>query len=106
MTFSIKVRNANLQSFMRSCGYKPIEVNFEGQLNCVKPLGANYPRFHAYVRQMPDNSLQINLHLDQKQPSYEGSHAHSGEYEGEIVLMERRRIEAQARDTDDEPDKR
>jgi len=34
----------------------------------------------------------FNLHLDQKQPSYAGAHAHNAEYEGEIVEREIERL--------------
>jgi hypothetical protein len=34
----------------------------------------------------------FNLHLDQKKTSYEGSHAHSGQYDGEVVDREADRI--------------
>jgi len=32
------------------------------------------------------------LHLDQKKPSYQGQTKHSGEYEGELVEVEKARI--------------
>ncbi len=95
MTFTVKVKSHNLLSFMRLVGYKPIENTARGELNCVRPLGADYPRFHAYVKEENGNFI-FNLHLDQKKPSYEGSHAHSGEYEGENVNEERTRIESLA----------
>lgn len=50
-----------------------------------------YPRFHAYLETRGDG-MQINLHLDQKQASYEGSHAHNGEYEGPTVEREMARV--------------
>lgn len=50
-------------------------------------LGRRYPRFHLYCR---ENSC--NLHLDQKQPSYKGTTAHSGEYDGVLVEDEVERI--------------
>ncbi len=59
-----------------------------GELSFSKRLGANrYPRFHVYVKKDGD-TMTVNLHLDQKQPSYEGATAHSGEYEGELVEQE------------------
>lgn len=50
-----------------------------------------YPRFHAYIEDR-NGGMQVNLHLDQKQASYEGSHAHGGEYEGTLVTKEMERI--------------
>ncbi len=82
----------NTLAFMRDCGYAPIERNAAGELNCVRPLmGRDYPRFHCYVKEDGTNLL-LNLHLDQKKPSYAGSSAHSGEYEGEVVETEAARI--------------
>ena len=55
-----------------------------GELSFVKRVGnADYPRFHIYTKTFPNGSVQINLHLDQKKASYEGTTAHSGEYESE-----------------------
>lgn len=96
MTFTIRVKSYNLISFMRLVGYQPLENTAKGELNCVRPLGGTYPRFHAYVSQNTDGSFIFNLHLDQKKASYEGSHAHNGEYEGETILEEKRRIEYKA----------
>ena len=72
---------------VRRCGYGLI--NPQNNPSFVRRLGTfNYPRFHAYV-----GDRDINLHLDQKQASYEGYGAHSGEYDGEVVEREARRIE-------------
>lgn len=101
MTFTVSVKTYNLLSFVRLIGYQPIENTAKGEMNCVRSLGGTYPRFHAYVKEGPTGFV-FNLHLDQKKPSYEGSHAHSGEYEGESVAEERRRIEYKARVASDE----
>jgi hypothetical protein len=91
MTFTVANVHYSLNDFMRRVGYKPIAVSPQGQLNCVRPLGADYPRFHAYVEETPQG-IKFNLHLDQKKSSYEGSRAHNGEYDGETVENERHRI--------------
>jgi hypothetical protein len=94
MTFTIPKKSTNLQSCMKNVGYRPIDITPEGELNCVRPLGGDYPRFHVYAKDTPQGFV-LNLHLDQKKPSYgAGSRAHSGEYEGEIIMEERRRIES------------
>ena len=86
--------NKNIQNFIRDCGYQPISRTEKGELNCVRSLvGRDYPRFHCYIKQ-EGKDLVINLHLDQKKPSYAGASAHSGEYEGEIVEEEAMRIRA------------
>lgn len=106
MTFTIRVKSYNLISFMRLIGYKPVANTARGEINCMRSLGGDYPRFHAYVKENPDGSFLFNLHLDQKKPSYEGSHAHSGEYDGELVEGEKRRIEYKAESAADEFDER
>ncbi len=83
--------NYNLPHFMHQLGYKPIGTTEKGELNCVRPLGGDYPRFHIYVTATPE-VLVMTLHLDQKKPSYEGTTGHSGEYEGEVVRAESERI--------------
>jgi hypothetical protein len=75
---------------MRKIGY-----HFQGQSgqesSFVRPP-RGYPRFHVYLREEEDDDLILNLHLDQKRPSYKGTTAHSGEYEGKIVENEVERI--------------
>ena len=84
--------NKNIQNFIRDCGYQPIGRTPEGELNCARSLmGRDYPRFHCYIKQ-EGSDLIVNLHLDQKKPSYAGASAHSGEYEGELVEEEALRI--------------
>lgn len=58
----------------------------------IKRVGvAEYPHFHLYLQEEGENVI-LNLHLDQKKPSYEGASRHSGEYEGELVEKEMERI--------------
>lgn len=77
----------NLPNLLRECGYAPFYDSF------VKTLsGSGYPRFHLYINEM-DNQYILNLHLDQKRPSYGKETAHSGEYEGKVVEQEAERIE-------------
>lgn len=93
MKFTITESHDNMNTVMRRIGYTPIGWSDRGELNCVHPLmGQNYPRFHAYVKE-EGSTLTFNLHLDQKRPSYEGAHAHSGDYESETVKEEARRIQ-------------
>ncbi len=93
MQFKISGKGYNINDLMRKLRYKPIGYSPEGQMSCVRPLGADYPRFHAYVTETKEG-YTFNLHLDQKKVSYEGVHAHNGEYEGDIISEERNRIEA------------
>lgn len=82
----------NILSLMRSGGYMFLDRTQDDEWNFVRRVGAgDYPRFHCYVKKEEGN-LMINLHLDQKRPSYQGSRGHSGEYEGEIITFEAERL--------------
>ena len=75
---------------MRKCNYGEVrgrEVSYARRL-----AGTQYPRFHAYI-DLKDDGFTINLHLDQKKACYEGTTAHSGEYDGELVKDEGDRLE-------------
>lgn len=79
------------RNIMRSLGYGEQRTR-QGQISYVKRVtGERFPRFHAYVEDM-NGGMQVNLHLDQKEASHEGSSAHGGEYEGPLVEVEMRRI--------------
>ena len=88
---------------MRSRGYAFDKKNDEEYSFVRRISGQEFPRFHAYVKiatssptappRNDEKDLIINLHLDQKRPSYETGPAHSGEYDGELVKEEIRRLE-------------
>jgi len=80
--------NLNADSIMRRSSYGFLRDRRFGTESYVRRLGSGfYPRFHVYI----EKGL-IRLHLDQKQVSYKGSHAHSGEYDGDTVERECGRI--------------
>ena len=91
MKFSMPKSSKNLQTIVREAGYRPIGTTAAGELNCVRPLGGDYPRFHLYVREEAEKFI-FSLHLDQKKPSYGNETAHSGEYEGDIIKDEVYRV--------------
>lgn len=93
MVFELK-NNAreNINTLVRQLGYKPLGYTDKSELNCVRPLAGDYPRFHIYLKEEKD-TIRFSIHLDQKKPSYEGSTAHSGDYDSEIVTEEARRIQ-------------
>jgi hypothetical protein len=81
--------NLNADLVMRRSSYGFLRDRQHGTESYVRRLGGGfYPRFHVYIK----NGI-ISLHLDQKQASYKGSHAHSGEYDGETVQREIMRIQ-------------
>lgn len=92
LTISQADINTTPFNFLRSAGYIYIESRQTGQGSFSRPLGnGHYPRFHIYVNE-EENATTFNIHLDQKQASYEGTSAHSGEYDGEIVEQEVQRL--------------
>ncbi|MDD4990120.1 MAG: hypothetical protein PHW31_02310 [Candidatus Pacebacteria bacterium] len=96
MEFQIPKSKAqeNIGVAMRSAGYHKIEKDGQNsQLNFIKPLSrVGYPRFHIYLKECKSEYI-VSLHLDQKRPVYKGAKAHSGEYEGEILEKETKRIQ-------------
>jgi len=91
MTFRVNNLGYNLTDLARRLGYRPLGYTPAGELNCVRPMGAAYPRFHIYLKADPE-VLTFNIHLDQKKPSYEGSHAHGGDYESDTIKDEIHRV--------------
>ena len=84
----------NLRNFMRRAGYAAFNDPNTGKISYTKRLSRDYyPRFHAYIQPDSDNRQSINLHLDQKKPSYPGSSAHNAEYEGVQVEQEGKRLQ-------------
>lgn len=80
-------KKRNLVNLLRGIGY-----HFDGskgsELTFYHSVSSGlFPRFHIYIKEATDG-WEANIHLDQRKPSYEGSHAHSGEYEGEIIEKE------------------
>lgn len=92
MKFIISKLNETVVGLSRRIGYRPLGVDNE-EYNIVRLIGQDYyPRFHIYIKKDEEGGFIFNLHLDQKKPSYRGSSAHSGEYEGELVEREAERI--------------
>jgi hypothetical protein len=92
MDFTVKNINISIVELSREIGYVIIDTKENYEYNMVRKLDINnYPRFHAFVKQR-GSSYIFNLHLDQKEPSYQGAHAHNGEYEGPVIETEADRI--------------
>ncbi len=86
-----KTYSENPRNLIRKCGYGE-QVKRSGDPHYTRRAGAGeFPRFHVYLKEL-DTGFQVNLHLDQKAACYEGSNAHSGEYDGELVEKEGERI--------------
>lgn len=82
------------EQFLRRVGYGYIRDRQRDKESFVRRLGSGfYPRLHMYASKR-GNSIVFDLHLDQKQASYAGSHMHNAEYDGEVVEAEIRRIKS------------
>ena len=94
MRINIPLSGKTLYTIMRSLGYAPAYSASPDEFAFQRLLGGRaYPKFHAYCTLSQDGkSATLNLHLDQKQPSYAGSHAHNAEHSGPVVEAEAARI--------------
>jgi len=102
MKITLKNFKGNSAAFMRAHGYAFDKKRGDESSFVRRVAGRAFPRFHAYVREIASPSarndekdLLINLHLDQKRPSYDAGPAHGGEYEGELVKDESKRLKAE-----------
>jgi hypothetical protein len=83
----------NIVTLLRRCGYAEFKDRRAEQISYTRRFGPYfYPRFHLYINQETSKEVILTLHLDQKQPSYNGCSAHSGEYDGDLVENEAARI--------------
>ena len=84
----------NIRNLLMKTGYHEHYDHKMKRSSYVSPLGgAYYPRFHIYVKEKNNGSLELDLHLDQKKASYKGSKAHMGESDSSQVLEEGARIQ-------------
>ena len=101
--FSVKSKNMkfilkgpfkeNIYNLMRNAGYHfQRKDERTGELTFARPP-RDYPRFHLYLKaNIEVSEIVFDLHLDQKRPIYRGAPAHAGEYDGEMVEAEAKRI--------------
>jgi hypothetical protein len=87
----------NIYNISRKIGYQFVralrDADGNDEADFARVMGASgYPKFHLYIK-FKGSDLIFNLHLDQKKPSYSGTSAHAGEYEGPIIEAEAKRIQ-------------
>ena len=81
----------NIYNLMRDAGYHfQYEDAKTKELSFSRPK-SGFPRFHLFIKTM-GNDLSLSLHLDQKKPVYEGTTAHSGDYDEPAVNTEMARL--------------
>jgi len=84
--------SASADMLLKRAGYSFHSDFRSGKDSYSRRLGSGFfPKFHMYAEETPEK-IFLNLHLDQKQASYEGSNMHSGEYDGEVVEAEMERV--------------
>jgi hypothetical protein len=88
MRFNLISNKLNPLTAMRLAGYHPDRF---GKSYIRRLSGGDFPRFHVYLKESP-GALELNLHLDQKGACYQGSTAHSGDYDGDVLEAEGARI--------------
>jgi hypothetical protein len=89
-TISGPFRNT-VYNLMRDVGYHfQYEDKKTKELSFARPR-SGFPRFHLFIK-TSGNDLSLSLHLDQKKPVYEGTTAHSGDYDEPVVQQEMTRI--------------
>lgn len=94
----IIINKANLpehpEHFLRRAGYAFHRDDRMNKESFVRRLGNHfYPRLHMYVEYQGDKII-FDLHLDQKQASYQGARMHNAEHGGEVVESEIRRLKS------------
>jgi hypothetical protein len=83
----------NALEVLRKAGYAYFKDPQSQEESFVLRLTSEfYPRFHLYITQTHEQTT-LNLHLDQKKPSYGEETKHSGEYEGPAIEKELTRID-------------
>lgn len=91
------------ENILRRAGYGYIHSRATDHGSYVRRLTRDhYPRLHLYVSYSGEKAV-FDLHLDQKQASYQGSRMHNGEHEGPVVEEEIGRIREVAEDLRDKP---
>ncbi|MFH0856300.1 MAG: hypothetical protein V1860_00180 [bacterium] len=82
------------RSVLQKLGYFENYDHRTGKISYIKRLSREmfYPRFHVYIDETQTRRI-INLHLDQKKPSYAGASAHNAEYDSDVVHREGKRME-------------
>lgn len=87
-----KAQIHNPLEILRQAGYSAFKDPKTGEESFILRLTSGfYPRFHLYLNDHGED-YGFSLHLDQKKPSYAGTRAHGGEYDGPTVEKEMERV--------------
>jgi len=77
----------NISVLFRRAGYH-FDKHTGNEMAFARSLtGHKFPRYHAFCK-MDGSKLLVNIHIDHKAASYEGTSAHSGEYGEDSNLLQ------------------
>jgi len=88
MKFIIENPKASAANFFRRAGYVFQKQSGDERAFVRRLTDRSFPRFHLFVK-IVDYKFHINIHIDHKMASYDGSRTHSGEYGKDSELLER-----------------
>jgi hypothetical protein len=87
MKFAIEKPQVNINVLFRRAGYH-FDKRDGNEMAFARSLtGQKFPRFHAFCR-MDGGKILVNIHIDHKAASYEGTSMHSGEYDQDSQLLQ------------------
>jgi hypothetical protein len=93
MKCQLPKRGVAVRTFLQRAGYHEWRDPNTRKTSYAKRLGSShFPKFHIYTTD-DEETITIDLHLDQKQASYAGSSMHGGEYDGARVEQELARLQ-------------
>ncbi len=87
MKFVIENPQMNVNVLFRRAGYHFDKHAGEESAFARSLTGEKFPRYHAFCR-IDGSKITVNIHIDHKATSYEGTSAHSGEYDSDSRLLQ------------------
>lgn len=87
-----KPLRAHTRIILQEAGYHEFYDRNTQKTSFIFRLGRSfYPRFHIYDTMLPVG-VELDLHLDQKKSTLAKNSAHGGEYDGDQVEEETKRL--------------
>jgi len=95
MKIIVENPSASVANFFRRAGYTFQKREGEEMAFVRRLTDQPFPRFHLFCR-IVDFGFHVNIHIDHKAASYEGSSMHSGEYgeDSELLKDEANRLKS------------
>lgn len=86
MKFVIENPKMNVNVLFRRAGYHFVKRAGEESAFARSLTGHTFPRYHAFCK-TDGGRILVNIHIDHKAASYEGTSMHSGEYDSDSKLL-------------------